>query len=188
MADRSWFFAASGQQHGPYGEAQLYHLIARGVVTAETLVWTEGMAGWQTAGEVPGLLSAASRSPVTSRSSNTVMSAGGYGDGTLSIDFGILEFTWRSIVLALGLIVVIAAPWAVVWYVRWLVSCVEVPGRPNISFSGSALTAAAWYFGAIVVAICVAATEVNWLEDLDVGGSTRPVLALSQMAGRQYRR
>ena len=43
MSERVWFHAAGGQQQGPYGEAQFRDLIARGTVTAETLVWTQGM-------------------------------------------------------------------------------------------------------------------------------------------------
>lgn len=57
MSDRSWFYASNGQQQGPYPEAQLRDLIARGTVRADTLVWSEGMAGWQKAGEIPGLMS-----------------------------------------------------------------------------------------------------------------------------------
>ena len=60
MANRSWFYASEGQQQGPYPEAQLREFIARGTVTADTLVWSEGMAGWQKAGEIPGLFSSAS--------------------------------------------------------------------------------------------------------------------------------
>src|SRR5204863_9693857 len=52
----NWFFAAIGQQQGPYPEAQFRDLIGNGTVRADTLVWTEGMAGWQKAGEVPGLV------------------------------------------------------------------------------------------------------------------------------------
>src|ERR1700729_829766 len=44
MPDRSWFFASNGQQHGPYGEAQLRDMIARGAVQPDTLVWSEGMS------------------------------------------------------------------------------------------------------------------------------------------------
>jgi hypothetical protein len=40
-------------------EAQLRGFIARGIVTADTLVWSEGMANWQPAGDIPGLFSAA---------------------------------------------------------------------------------------------------------------------------------
>ena len=51
MADRSWFFASQGQQQGPVPQARLRELIAAGAVTAQTLVWTEGMANWQRAGK-----------------------------------------------------------------------------------------------------------------------------------------
>ena len=56
MSNRSWFYASNGQQQGPYPEAQLRDLITRGTVGADTLVWTEGMSGWQRAGEIPGLV------------------------------------------------------------------------------------------------------------------------------------
>jgi hypothetical protein len=57
MSSRSWFFGSLCQQKGPYSEAQLHDFIATGIVTAATLVWSEGMAGWQKAGDIPGLLS-----------------------------------------------------------------------------------------------------------------------------------
>ncbi|WP_036047608.1 DUF4339 domain-containing protein [Bradyrhizobium sp. Tv2a-2] len=151
MAERSWFFAASGQQQGPYGEAQFRDLIARGAVTADTLVWSEGMAGWQKAGEVPGLFSASSTPPVIARAGGAVMGAGGYGGGTLSIDFGILDYVWRTIVFAIGVGLVIPAPWAIVWYFNWLLSCVHVPGRPNLSFTGQPMTLLPWVLGIAVL-------------------------------------
>ena len=45
MSNRNWFYASEGQQKGPLPEAQLRDLITRGMVGADTLVWTEGMAG-----------------------------------------------------------------------------------------------------------------------------------------------
>src|SRR5246127_5583043 len=97
MAERSWFYAASGQQQGPVSEAQLRDLIGRGTVTADTLVWSEGMAAWQRAGEIPGLSSGGAAPPVIPRSGRMISSAGGYGGGgTLSVDFGIWDFVWRT--------------------------------------------------------------------------------------------
>jgi hypothetical protein len=55
MSDRSWFYASQGRQRGPYPEAQLRDLIGGGAVAADTLVWSEGMAGWEKAGDIPGL-------------------------------------------------------------------------------------------------------------------------------------
>src|SRR5438445_6619670 len=63
MSNRSWFFASQGKQQGPYPEAQLRAFIANGTVTAETLVWSEDMAGWQRAEDIPGLLAGASGLP-----------------------------------------------------------------------------------------------------------------------------
>src|SRR6266481_5550919 len=164
MVDRSWFFASQGQQQGPYPEAQLHQFIASGRVAAETLVWTEGMAGWQKAGEIPGLMAGAIGPRAVAQSGAPVFSD--HATGALSIEFGIGEFTWRSLLLVLGLILVIPTPWVIVWYLKWLVSRVYVPGRPNLSFAGEPLTIAAWYFGAIVLAICVALTGVSWLNNL----------------------
>jgi hypothetical protein len=179
--DRSWFYAAQGQQQGPFPESQLRSLIARGTVTPDTLVWTDGMAGWQRAGDIPGLASGGSRppsvpQPATLQSAAPMAGAGGQGGqyragsadggGPLSIDFGILEFTWRSLVLAIGMIFIIPAPWAIVWYLRWIVPCVHVPGRPNLSFEGQAMTLVPWYFGAIVLVIIGALTGIHWINNL----------------------
>ena len=81
--------------------------------------------------------------------------SGSYSGGPLSIDFDILEFVWRSLVLLIGLILVIPAPWVLVWYIKWIVPCVQVPGRPNMSFEGGAMTIVPWFFGFVVVMIGV---------------------------------
>ncbi|MGY3441617.1 GYF domain-containing protein [Bradyrhizobium sp. USDA 4473] len=65
MFDRSWFYGSDGQQKGPCSDAEFRDLIARRKVTADTLVWSEGMAGWAKAGDVPGLLTNAQQ-PVNS--------------------------------------------------------------------------------------------------------------------------
>ena len=151
MADRSWFFASNGQQQGPFPEAQFRDFIARGAVTPDTLVWTEGMSGWQRAGDIPGLMTGA-RPPLMPQSGPPpAMATGGDYGGALSIDFGIWEFVWRSLVFLLGLLVVIPTPWVIPWYVNWFLSRLYVPGRPNLSFSGRSGTIALWYFGTIVI-------------------------------------
>jgi hypothetical protein len=165
MSDRTWFYAFDGKQQGPYPEAQLRDLIARGTVTADTLVWTEGMAGWQRAGDIPDLAPGASRPPSISQPGGPppVVASGSYSGGPLSIDFGILEFTGRSLALLIGLIFIIPAPWVLVWYIKWIVSCAHVPGRPNLSFVGEAMTIVP---GAIVLAVGAALTGIDWLNNL----------------------
>jgi hypothetical protein len=173
MSNRSWFYASNGQQQGPFPEAQLRDLITRGTVRADTLVWSEGMSGWQRAGEIPGLVPGGSALPSVPQPGGPPPMAGagggyagGYGGGPLSIDFGILEFVWRSLVLVIGTVLVIPAPWVMVWYLQWIVPCVQVPSRPNLSFTGTAMTIVPWFFGAIVLLVAVSFIGIDWLNNL----------------------
>jgi hypothetical protein len=165
MSNRSWFFASQGKQQGPYPEAQLRDFIANGTVTAETLVWTEGMAGWQKAGDIPGLLSGAAGSPVVP-GAGAVPGSGAPAGGPLSVGFGIWDFIWRTLVLLIGLVLVIPVPWVIVMYCRWIVSCTHVPDRPNLTFSGRPITILWWYFGAILLSICLALAGIQYLSAL----------------------
>jgi hypothetical protein len=91
-----------------------------------------------------------------------VMAAGGgYGGSTLTIDFGIWEWVWRHIVLVLGMLLVIPGPWLLVWYLKWIVSRVRVPGRPNLGFTGDAMTLVLWYFGFLVLLGVAIYTSLN---------------------------
>jgi|SRR5689334_18463712 len=141
MSNRSWFFASNGQQQGPFPEAQFRDLIARGTVTRETLVWSEGMAGWQKAGEVPGLLAAGSAPPAMPPEGGMMRggyaaAGGGYGGGALSLEVGVWGFLGRSLLMVLGLVLVIPAPWVATMIYRYIVEHVRVPGRPNLGFTG----------------------------------------------------
>ena len=162
----SWFYASEGKQQGPYQEGQFRDLVAQGVVRPDTLVWSEGMAGWQKAAEIPGLIGGGGAPPMMPAGGPPMMGSGGYAGagyagggggsgGALSVDFGILEFTWRSIVMLIGMCLIIPVPWVFVWYTKWIVSCVKVPGRPNLSFTGNAMTLVPWFFGFIVRAIAI---------------------------------
>ena len=157
MSNRSWFFASEGKQQGPYPEARLHELIANRTVTAETLVWTAGMTGWQKAGDIPGLLSGGSGPPTVPAPGGQMMSAG-HGGGPLSIEFGIWEFTWRSLALFIGIVFVIPVPWVILMYSRWIVSCVRVPQRPNLAFTGRAVDLM-WFYALVILFIAAAWTQ-----------------------------
>jgi hypothetical protein len=165
----SWFYASEGKQQGPYPEGQFRDLIAQGVVRADTLVWSEGMAGWQKAAEIPGLISAAGAPPIIPAGGPPMMGGSSYTGagsavgGSLSVDFGILEFTWRTLVMLIGSCFIIPIPWLFVWYTKWIVSCVKVPGRPNLSFTGNAMTFVPWFFGFIVLAVVVSYVGIQAL-------------------------
>jgi hypothetical protein len=163
MAERSWFFASNGQQQGPVPEAQFRDSIARGAITPDTLVWTEGMSGWQKAGDVPGLMSSGARPPAMPQAGPPpTMAGGGGGTGSaLTIDVGIWELFWRGLVATLGSLLVIPGPWLIVWILNWIVPRVRVPGRPNLSFTGNAMTLVPWYFGSIALIIVAVYYSLN---------------------------
>lgn len=56
-APAAWHVTANGQTFGPYSQEQLAQGIARGEVSASSLVWTAGFAAWTPAGQVPQLAS-----------------------------------------------------------------------------------------------------------------------------------
>jgi hypothetical protein len=158
MSNRSWFFAADGKQHGPYPEPEFRDYIARGTVRGDTLVWTEGMASWQKAGDVPGLMSRDSDLSVVPQAGAAPARRDGDGGGQISVDFGIWDFTWRSLALIISFIFVIPVPWALLMYCRWIVSCTRVPQRPNLGFTGAAVDLM-WVYAVGLLYIVAAWTE-----------------------------
>lgn len=53
-----WHIAENGQTRGPFAQSQL-----AGQITRDTLVWSEGQAGWAKAGDVPALAGLFSATP-----------------------------------------------------------------------------------------------------------------------------
>lgn len=51
----AYFVAAGGQQTGPFDAPTLAAMAANGQLTRDTLVWSQGMAAWTAAGQVPAL-------------------------------------------------------------------------------------------------------------------------------------
>ena len=171
MSGRSWFVAVGDKQEGPYSEGEFRDLIARGAVRPDTYVWADGMPGWQYAGDIPGLLSSGRAPPAVPPHAAPARTNGGssgvdQSSGSFSIDFPLLEFVWRSLVFVVGSIFIIPVPWLLVWYLKWLVPCVRVPGRPNLSFEGTAMTVVPWYFGFVVFAIAISLLGSELLSNL----------------------
>ncbi|WP_216073219.1 hypothetical protein, partial [Acinetobacter nosocomialis] len=75
---------------------------------------SEGMAGWLKAAEIPDLIGGGNAPPMLPTGGPPMMGggndAGGGSAGSLSVDFGILDFTWRTLVLAIGSCFVIPVP------------------------------------------------------------------------------
>jgi Interferon-induced transmembrane protein/GYF domain 2 len=50
-----WYFGRDGRQEGPIADEQLRTMVSNGSLRREDLVWRDGMADWQPAGQIPGL-------------------------------------------------------------------------------------------------------------------------------------
>src|SRR5437763_10187544 len=175
MSNRSWFYASNGQQPCPFREVQFRDLITRGTVRPDTLVWSEGMSGWQRAGEIPGLVPAGAAPPSVPQpggpppmgSGGGGYAGGGYGGGPFSVDLPLWGFLGRGIVFVIGFLLVIPAPWVAVWFYRWFASRVEVPGRPNFAFDGQ-VGDIWWVFIAMAVLTYVGSTDLSYLQYLAI--------------------
>jgi hypothetical protein len=170
MPNRSWFYAASGQQHGPFPEEQLRDLIARGTVRADTLVWSEGMAGWQKAGEIQGLMSMPPGPPsMPQRGGPPVMGGaygGGHGSGTLSVDLGLFSLLGRGLLFIIGMLLIVPAPWTGTSFYRWAVSRLHVPGRPNLAFNGQ--VGDLWYVFVLMGLLTYASAYDTYIQLLSI--------------------
>ncbi|WP_315825734.1 MULTISPECIES: DUF4339 domain-containing protein [unclassified Bradyrhizobium] len=170
MSNRSWYYAAQGQQQGPISEDELRDLIARGVVTAETLLWSDGMAGWEKAGRIPGLMSGVpSISPGVPPAFEAGVPASG---GALSVKLDTWSYLGWTLLYVVGQFLVVITPWTAVYLYRYVIERMRVPGRPNLTFTGQPLDI--WY---VFIAMGVLAY---------VGLSDRPILNLISLVAPAF--
>jgi hypothetical protein len=60
----NWHYAINGENRGPVADDEFHRLVQQGVVTRETLIWTDGMANWTPYREkFPGLPSLSAAGP-----------------------------------------------------------------------------------------------------------------------------
>ncbi|MGJ4941093.1 DUF4339 domain-containing protein [Bradyrhizobium sp. HKCCYLS1011] len=138
MSNRAWYYAAQGQQQGPISEEQLRDFVARGVVNADTLVWTEGMAGWEKAGRIPGLIS-----DVADQSPALPPDFAADSEGPLSVELDLWTFLGWAVLFVIGAAFIIPAPWTATYFYRYVIERIHVPGRGFLAFTGQPLDI--WY-------------------------------------------
>ena len=127
MAAAYYYADDSGGQNGPVGEETIFELIRNGVVRAETLVWTAGMSDWGRADSIAAFAARLARPPAAQQTPARAAAPEGRLTGVLPV-WGLF---WRSIVASLGIVLVLPAPWAGVWFCKWFAGHVVLPGdRP----------------------------------------------------------
>jgi hypothetical protein len=129
MADAYYYVDESGQQQGPVAADEIVGLIRRGAARAETLTWTAGMSDWARADSVPVFASAFAAPPPPLRP--TAAAAAPSAAGSLTGAFPAWGLLWRGVVMTLGILFILPAPWAGVWFYKWFAGKVLLPGgRP----------------------------------------------------------
>ena len=93
------------------------------------------MASWQKAGDIPGLLGGQPGLPPPPIQGLPTTAAGGPGQ-QIRVDFGIWALLGYALLYAIGLALVIPAPWTATAFYRWFVEHLRVPQRPALGFTG----------------------------------------------------
>ncbi len=151
MADRSWYIASDGKQEGPFPETDIRAFIAAGRVTAETLVWSEGMTAWQRAGDFSSLFTTAPPPPSAPLPGSTQWAGASAAGEPVTADFSVFGLFGRLLLVVIGVLFVIPAPWVMAAFYRWLVSHLRVPQIPSLRFIGK-VGDIWWVF--ILMALC----------------------------------
>ena len=64
MAEDQWYYARAGQQFGPVLSSALQQMAMTGQLSAQDMIWQNGLAAWIPAGTVPNLFPATPNMPV----------------------------------------------------------------------------------------------------------------------------
>ncbi len=135
MAIRQWFVAIDDKKDGPFSDERLRELIAAGTVTADTLVWCDGMANWTRAAEVPGLMTAATpRRPSAPAYSGAP--AQSHAGQALITHVGTWGLLGRSLLVFIAQVLIIPAPWVTAGFFLWFVAHIELPEGQRVEFTG----------------------------------------------------
>lgn len=175
MASRQWFIARGDKQDGPFSDERLRELIASGGVTADTLVWCEGMSAWARAAEVPGLMPPAHRPPPLPAGA---AAAPAYGGHALSINVRVWPLFWRSVLVATSELAVIPLPWVATYYYRWFVEQIELPQRQRVTFAGKPEDV--WWVFMLYALCAVAGIAYSYAQLLLIPLSTLFVLMIAR--------
>jgi hypothetical protein len=158
MSSNFWYLDRDHTQRGPVGEDEFVRLIRQGAITRETLIWTAGMSEWRMAGEVTSVASLfGSPGPVVGMGGP----AGGPAMGPLIPVIPVWGLFWRSLVLILGVVLIIPAPWVGPWFYKWLCERVSLPDGRALTFSGKPRDI--WY-------VFVGWGALMWIGQLKHGG------------------
>ena len=125
MAWNFYFKDRSGAQNGPVSLEELAILAKSGRIAPDDLVWAEGGEA-MAAAKYPELAAIFAQIAVAPAAA-----------GALQSFFPVWGLFWRSIVFAIAVLLIIPAPWAGLWFYRWLAAHLVLPGGRRLSLETS---------------------------------------------------
>jgi hypothetical protein len=135
MISNLWFLDREHKQRGPVGQDEFVRLIRDGTIRPETQIWTTGMSEWRMAGQVEGIsaLFGPSGPPPAPLGGG---SAAPTGTGALSAALPVWGLFGRSLLLAIGLLLIVPSPWTSTSFYKWLSERVSLPDGRRLAFGG----------------------------------------------------
>lgn len=145
-----WWVDAARARQGPLEDAEFVKLIGAGSVRPETLVWTEGMAQWSAACEVGALSSAFAGQPPatpgqTAHGWPSPPAGAGWtqyqataqaGASALVSHVDTFPLLGRSLLLLIGGLFVVPAPWTATGFYRYFAETAALPDGGRFRFAG----------------------------------------------------
>jgi hypothetical protein len=156
----------AGGQNGPVSLEELAALARAGRIAPDCHVWAEG-------GE-PGR---ADKFPELAEAFQHVRAVAASGSGSLQSDLPVWGLFWRSIVASFGIALVVPAPWAGLWFYRWLAGRIAMPNGARLFLQSSVVQC--W---PIFVGLGVVGNGLGFVEPTPTGEAVAGVLLILNAA------
>jgi hypothetical protein len=143
-----WYVDRAGARQGPVEQTELARLARLGTVTADTLVWSDGMADWVRADSLESLRSALAAAPpptvtppppapLGQRSPSGATQP--VASGALHVTYSTWDLFGRLLLLVVGEPFIIPAPWVNTIYWKYLTEGITLPDGRRLAFDGQPL-------------------------------------------------
>jgi hypothetical protein len=134
MSSNFWFLDREHKQCGPVGEDEFVKLIRAGTIGRETQIWSAGMSEWRMAFQVERFSSLFGPSGPPSVPVGGASSA--LPTGALSSSISVWGLFGRALLVMIGVLLVVPAPWTSTSFYKWLCERVSLPDGRGLTFAG----------------------------------------------------
>jgi hypothetical protein len=136
-----WYFDQARVRHGPLAEADVVRLINERTIGPDSMIWYSGLPDWRPAGQVEkfatlfaGRMPPPPPAPAFAPTTRGAISPAGGLIATLPV-WGLFG---RCLLLTIGSLLVIPAPWTGTAFYRYVGTHIALPDGRRLTFSGQA--------------------------------------------------